>query len=344
VEALKLLERKVEDAIQREHDVVDGVFHTTPAFEAKLPAVVPLEKRSLYGFALPDEDVHLKVREQAKVVRRKEIDSYRAHATLLRQAMQKVGVEPIAVITAKAWNKIVADHGLYKVQPNTHGCVSIDTGLVSALRRCPAWAYALQVCTVLLVWGVLIRAFGAIAPNSLTSPETWPLPVILGAFVVAALGAFAIGYSSHLRATWVENKLVPWRVKKLVATHTHEQLLAMAAPERALYGNSYANTPITFPTPPSAVTGLLQSDLFGGKQGLIDGTTIPTLKVAARPGPFSSWAAGSMRSASKSSRPGRTRSGCVRTPSSTPSTGPPWPSWPSTALNWPSRSPPWMQW
>lgn len=288
MEALKVLEREVETALRTEEQIVlpPNSVGSTPAFEATLK---PLSEREevVFGFTRPAQDATAKARDDHRVKRREQINKYRRDAAVLRDELKVRGVEPLAIITDKAWARIVAIHGLFEVAPDRYGRVTFNNEWIEQLRKTPRVLQVLCVSVAVMLSAVVCWTLSPWWTKLGGTIGATPTPGFFLFFtaVVSVMAVIILPILGSAVAEWVTSSwIAPRRIRKLVASSTHEELLVKASGStRKLSYNYGGSIRVVFPEPPSSVVKLLDvianSGPWFGNQ-----TSYPQLYVAAEAG------------------------------------------------------------
>lgn len=249
MEALKELGQRVD----RELEIESTDAGVTGAFMSTLPSVS--SQATAFGFALGPDAAQREVMEHHRVQRRARIKLYRDHSSQLQKLLDSRGIEPLAMITRKAWMKIVADHGLINVCPSWSGSVAFD------MSRTPTLKYVAGLDWVPFVVG-LVFTFATTATGWLLFGQAnytfSPIIVgIVGAVILMALLARMIDPIQAKR----RRKLL----QNFVKTQTHKQLLQLVSTHE--YGMTYLASgqysdqyqhDVVLPEPPSTVLDILK--------------------------------------------------------------------------------------
>lgn len=192
---LKYLDDVVEKAVQLEEAGVRT--------ESLMAVVGQATPANLHGFMLPVETVQENTIRQVGHIRRLQITKYRDNAHWLRKCLESVGVEPIAVITGKAFDRLIAEMGLFKLCPSAGGMIGINPEKIKALREnadVVGLHALLGVLTFLfvatMIAGYVTMTWGFSYENS---PWPWVGAALTG--VVSFAIACGVGGSIEARAT-----------------------------------------------------------------------------------------------------------------------------------------------
>lgn len=195
---LKYLNDTVEKAVtQAEVD--------TPS-QRTIPSLAAIGRETpsnLCGFEMPEELVREDRLLRTLSARRERIKGYRNDAANLTSWLDSIGIEPIAVITAKAFDQLVTEAGLFTLQPTTHGTVAIHRTPILALRV-KDWVETVVHTTIFaVVFAVFIWGFSSFGWD--VQEASGP-----GAFIgmVATLAACELAVC--LPAVWLLAKINGW--------------------------------------------------------------------------------------------------------------------------------------
>lgn len=196
---------------------------STPTSET---ALTPFSKNgatpvNLSGFELPPE---LVAAERARVARAKALERlkvYRDDALSLTRFLARAGVEPIAVITAKVFDKLVDEMGLFKLAPSRGGKVIVRQPMED-LALNTAWQPFLHMGTAALTLVGFMTAFHYWGWE--LDAKQAPMSVVFAvaaAFltVVSVNVAVGVGYSA------VERAILVRRAKAWLAGKTWAEIL-----------------------------------------------------------------------------------------------------------------------
>lgn len=251
---LKYMHDRVEQAICQEEN-------TEVVTASALAAIGNVTPRSLCGFELPADMVRNDQIVRDRAARRVRIASYRDGAARLRQQLASIGIEPIAIITAKAFDRLVAEMGLFMLRPTESGTVDVDRTDILALRGYGAAPVGKLVvgCVVAVTFVTLVLAFRAWGWTIGDDPFRFSFAAALIPMATVLVWGFAGACREKIEARGFAKRAQAW-----VRTLSWEQMLVALShrhhgtPTRAFYppnfeGYGAFQRTIVLPTAPADV-------------------------------------------------------------------------------------------
>ena len=218
---LKYLNDRVEEALVAESK-------SAPPTPSALAAIGRVTPTVLHGFALPEALVQEDRLVRGKAERRYRLALYRDDAVRLQKWLKGIGVEPLAIITAKAFDALIKEMGLFVLQPSSGGKVQINNIPVVACAMPERWYSFTHITTSMLVMGAFFFAFHSWG---------WSIEPVNGmiwglSFAAAAALATLIVWNvvCHEVLTRVAKVVFNARAKRWVESRSWEQILTELLP------------------------------------------------------------------------------------------------------------------
>lgn len=249
---------------------------------------VKIGKQNIYGFSVPDDVLKTDAQDDLRRERCESLKRHREDALRLTRVLDTVGIKPKAIITTKAWDRILELSGLYILQPGVRGQVMVSCQLANEFRESRFYTKTAKSLLILAsaasaVWlGFWLSHLGFSREASLFSG------IALG-FVVGFIGSIVI---SALEVLY-NKKSYKRKYEEYIATHDWPMFLKDLARRNYNgcayfdYINRYDNSPqisrkLVLPSPPERVVKTIRA-VNDIDNDLRNKNSITTLQIAAVP-------------------------------------------------------------
>lgn len=205
---------EMNEVIERAIDLEERTA-PSPRVVEKLPVV----GQNLWGFQVPDEVLVSEARDKLRRERLVEIKHYRDNALKVTRDLHDLDIEPLAVMTTKAWHEILRRSGLFVVDMQPDGHTYVSTKLVRQLKTSAhpdRWGFVGAVVALALsVWPIMkCFAFG------------WePVGALFASAFVLGFAISATVCAANIIKAVVDRHTFEKRVDRYIATHSWQEFL-----------------------------------------------------------------------------------------------------------------------